>query len=221
MSAPFPVWLADLGVTQNDLLAFGPDLRLEGDILLACHRDGGAVPLGWERVSAGAHGHLRCDYPKGLAKGCLASTPLSGVAGRVLVTCGAVPALCAAAVDRLRSDTVYVGLCGGWTDTAAQALARLVSGGADEVVIAFADTACGRRSRAAAEQYLRTAHMPARRLVARQPALGSWPVTLRRLRGTADRKLALQHQLIDELEANMLDEVRHQCGADDATEASG
>jgi hypothetical protein len=186
---PIPRWLAALGVTIDDLAAFGPDLRPDGRALLARHCDAEGRALGTERVSAGPDGRLRYGYhPAGLPKGCMRSARASAAApaapplARVVLACGPLPALCAAALDGHRPGTVYLGAGGCWTAAVAETVGVVIEAGAGEVVLAFADTPTGERSAEAAIMHLRRAHLPLRRLVRRRPAAGTWPETLRWIR---------------------------------------
>ncbi len=190
---PIPRWLAALGVTIDDLAAFGPDLRPDGRALLARHCDAEGRALGTERVSAGPDGRLRYGYhPAGLPKGCMRSARASAAApaapplARVVLACGPLPALCAAALDGHRPGTVYLGAGGCWTAALAETVGRFVEDGAGEVVLGFAATPVGERSAAAAVAHLRRARPPRlRRLLRRRPAAGTWPETLRRVHGEA------------------------------------
>jgi hypothetical protein len=184
-----PHWLAALGVTAADLAAFGPDLRFDGRTLLAQHRDARGTPLGLERISVGPDGRLRYGYPARRPKGCVRSGGAAPAAtpARLVLACGALPALCAAAFDGNRLDTIYLGAGGCWTAAVGETVGVVIEAGAGEVVLALADTPTGERSAEAAIMHLRRAHLPLRRLVRRRPAAGTWPETLRWIRSGEGR----------------------------------
>lgn len=68
---------------------------------------------------------------------------------RLVLSCGALPAIAFAALEGHRSDTVWGGVGGGWTQAAEAYLYMLVMRGAvRRVVLAFAANPAGNRSRA-------------------------------------------------------------------------
>jgi hypothetical protein len=177
LAAPRTGWLADLGFRRGDLARFGGDVRLEHGALLARHRGADGRPLGWERVWPGPGGGLHYRHSRGGTKGLFRSR-VPG-ARRLVLTCGALPAVAAAACDADRAGSCHAGVGGAWTPAAAAATAALVVGGVSRVVLAFAATAAGEATAARALADL--AGLPARVEVLAPPR-GTWLATLRQRR---------------------------------------
>ncbi|MBV1798722.1 hypothetical protein [Siccirubricoccus sp. G192] len=190
MPSTLPHWIHRIGLSYPDLIGFGEDLRLQGNSLLALHRDAAGTALGWERIAPGRDGTLRYGYPSGLHKGCVRSWHLDPVPARLLLACGPLPALCARALDGARRDTIYVGLAGCWTAASAETTANLIEAGVREVVLAFGANQTGERSLAAATAFFRGSGLGGQRMTRRTPAAGSWPAALRRMRCDSSEEVA-------------------------------
>ncbi len=169
-------WLNDFGLRRRDLVPFGTDLRPEGGVLLALHRDAAGAPLGLERVGVGRDERLRYSYTPGARRGLFRALPPG--AGRLVLADGPLPAVAAAALE---SPAEPSGYAGGWGEVAAAAVRRLIeSGTIDTVVLRFAATPVGARP---AERALEDLAGLAVRLEVAPPPRETWLASLAAARG--------------------------------------
>ncbi|WP_090570518.1 hypothetical protein [Belnapia rosea] len=133
-----PAWLARLGLNTADLAPFADELRVEGDTLLARHRNQRGSPIGWEIITP-ACPQPNSRYTVGGQGGAFRVFPTP--CPRLVLTNGALQALAVAAFEGHRHDTAYVGL-GGHPGAAARATLTnyLVRWGVQEVEHAFGES---------------------------------------------------------------------------------
>jgi hypothetical protein len=138
-----PAWLAAHGLTAADLARFAEELRVEGDTLLARHRNQHGSPIGWEIISPRLP-RPSSRYTAGAQGGAFRVFPTPRF--RLVLTSGALQALAVAAFEGHRDNTAYVGL-GGHLGAAARATLTgyLVRWGVQKVEYAFgkSDTELG------------------------------------------------------------------------------
>ena len=169
-----PAGLSGFGLRRGDLARFADEVRCCRGTLLARHRDAADNPLGWESVWAGPDGEFHYRYSRGGSKGLFRSPPAG--ARRLVLACGALSAIAAAACDAERDGSCHAGVGGAWTPAAAASAAALIRSGAVRVVLAFGATPAGRAmvARALAELAGLSAEVEVL-----EPPRGTWLATLR------------------------------------------
>ena len=144
-SGGVPRWLATAGLRPEHLRWFRDEVVVDRDALKARSRDGASDEIGWETMSAPRADGRRPRFWHHGERGLFRSPARRCT--RLVVRDGALPAICRAAAEGVRPDTIYAGLPGMPTDAAMAALAALLARGqVREAVLAFGEHAQGRRS---------------------------------------------------------------------------
>ena len=143
--AGVPGWLAGAGLRPDHLRWFRDEVVVVGDRLKCRSRDGSSAVIGWESISSPRPAGHRPGFLHQGERGLFRSPARRCT--RLVVRDGALPAICRAAAEGVRPDTIYAGLPGVATAAAMAALAALLDRGqVVETVLAFGDHAQGRRS---------------------------------------------------------------------------
>jgi hypothetical protein len=143
--AGVPDWLAGPGLRPEHLRWFRDEVIVEGERLKCRSRDGSSAEIGWESISAPRTGGHRPRFLHQGERGLFRSPARRCI--RLVLRDGALPAICRAAAEGIRPETIYAGRPGEPTAPAIAALGTLLERRQIlEAVLAFGDHAQGRRS---------------------------------------------------------------------------
>ena len=119
-----PGWLADAGLRPEHLRWFDKEVVVARDTLQARSRDGDSREIGWEHIGAPRTDHGRPSFWHHGERGLFRSP--ARCCTRLVVRDGALLAVCRAAAEAVRHDTIYAALPGMPTAAAMAALGELL-----------------------------------------------------------------------------------------------
>ncbi len=174
-----PAFARAAGLSPADIAAFGSDVTASARTILFTERGADGQPCG--ALSDSGPGGPRF-FTTGAPRGITTSTIRRPVA-RIVVTGGGFHALCAAAAEGHRRDTVYVAAPGSWPTFAVLALEALLAHVRPlDAVVAMPPGPAGSLLAVRADQVI-TGCWPGMIDVLLEPT--DWPAALRRRRGVS------------------------------------
>jgi hypothetical protein len=172
-----PAFAAAIGVTVRDIVALNGEVEATPISLRSMQRDAHDALTGVETM----YDLRRYSFTRGGTRGLFAAPRVQRP--RLLLALGPFEAICAAAAEEHRSDTIYAAPPGQWVQRATDALVALIDGGnVVRVVISMPTSVQGQQMAASAVEIV-TRRFPGRVSVkVSPPEAGSWSQALRLLR---------------------------------------
>lgn len=171
--AHIPNFIGELGLTLADIAEFKGEVVSDRYSIKFKFRDTTGAVTGIETM----RGPRRFLFTQG-GKRALFHGPTSRRQHRVLIADGPLAAVCAAAVEGHRADTLYAAPGGTLSAMAGDALLGLINGGIRVAALGFSSTLTGRRLADDVEALVSGAFVDHVEVEEATPPHGRWPLAL-------------------------------------------